>query len=480
MNTQAAHDQLDRTPFWTVQTVFDPDGGGKDFAYTIGLHDRGHPELHIWARPDLGDDPGEDWMLSTRDRCHVLNELAWRLVDGHLEPGSTLRREYDDGAAVLDLVVDGPGDREVLEPFGIHPRARVLPVRWSLTRTPEGRLSRLTKSARETAHSRFREIAATIHPVRPTPRGWRLPASPSFAPGQKYGPLTPVVRARAAQLVQGDVTSWNVLLWAALLVDHAGSLTWPVSMAKAAARPVGRRTALEQLEADVEGLVDSLTTEGRYRHWFDVLLSLNPSSDLAGEGLMRVERSHRSLLRDATLACLSVEAVADVIDRRWLLHARGPWVKAFDPGFPGSAWTAPAPVLDKLVGLLTPLDATSLGAIAKLHSFVWEGRVSEWSECAALAHRVTGWGFTGPHGCPWRGVLDQLPAWRALVSQQGLDPDDVEIAPLTELHDWASLMTSAICHRARLSAAEVRSLAEPYREVLPQLETVLNEPVVLN
>lgn len=54
----AAHNRLDRTPTWLVQEVFDPDVTGQDFSYTIGLHDHGLPELHMWASPTDGDDPG--------------------------------------------------------------------------------------------------------------------------------------------------------------------------------------------------------------------------------------------------------------------------------------------------------------------------------------------------------------------------------------------------------------------------------------
>ena len=89
MATQPADDRDESRPFWEVQIVFDPDGTGADFAYTIGLHTRGLPELHIWARPSLGDDPGADWMLSTRDRGIGPQRACG--VDGEWSPRRGLR-----------------------------------------------------------------------------------------------------------------------------------------------------------------------------------------------------------------------------------------------------------------------------------------------------------------------------------------------------------------------------------------------------
>ena len=78
-----------RTADWQVTAVFDPDGEGQDFAYTVGLFERDLPELHLWARPSLGDDPGADWKFSPHDCCRILNELAWQLIDGELAIGDS-------------------------------------------------------------------------------------------------------------------------------------------------------------------------------------------------------------------------------------------------------------------------------------------------------------------------------------------------------------------------------------------------------
>ena len=63
-------------PF-SVQGVFDEEGHGRDFAYTIGLHPLGRPELHLRSRPSHGNDPGGgDWHLSLNDLGHILNKLG--------------------------------------------------------------------------------------------------------------------------------------------------------------------------------------------------------------------------------------------------------------------------------------------------------------------------------------------------------------------------------------------------------------------
>ncbi|MGH3332607.1 MAG: hypothetical protein ACRDPJ_15020, partial [Nocardioidaceae bacterium] len=84
MSTTPYDEPLEVRPFWKVQVVFDPDGNGHDFAYTIGLFDHGLPELHMYARPSFGEDPGADWRFSFRDCCGVMNELASMLVRGSL------------------------------------------------------------------------------------------------------------------------------------------------------------------------------------------------------------------------------------------------------------------------------------------------------------------------------------------------------------------------------------------------------------
>jgi len=99
-----------QSPFWKVQAVFDPEGRGGDFAYTIGLHSRGLPELHLWARPTRGDDPAPDWKFSSRDLGALLNEFARLQLSGDLVVGSVVERSFDGGLARVRFEVDATGE----------------------------------------------------------------------------------------------------------------------------------------------------------------------------------------------------------------------------------------------------------------------------------------------------------------------------------------------------------------------------------
>ncbi|WP_107764669.1 hypothetical protein [Nocardioides terrigena] len=472
---QPDHDRLDRRPFWTVQSVFDPDGEGGDFAYTIGLHDRGLPELHLWARPNRGVDPGEDWMLSPHDRTVLLNTLAWRLLDGALAVGDTWREKFDAGVAVADFELCPPADREHLEAFGIAPGAKVLPVSWSLTRPLEGALTPLTPAARTRAERDLRDAVSALADARrqTPPSSWRPAAAPTFDPRQPFGPLTAVVQARGAQLWGASRTQLNCLLRHAVDVEiGGGSVTFPASSAAASARSVGRTRALEELREAAEALVQRVTGLPRWRQTLDSLLGPGPRES-------REEASVVRLLRDVVLALLSAEAVADVIPHEWLLAARGPWLTAFGPHgeLPGPEWSASPTVLDAVRGLLSPLDARQLGVIAAGHRLSGDGVVIGHEGYADLVHKLNGWALVGSAGCPWRGTLDQLPAWGPLLEGVAGPGVRVELAPLPEFQEWANCLTAALTHRPRLSASEVRAFTLPFEDLLPGLVRLLDEPL---
>jgi hypothetical protein len=92
-------------PAWPPRLSSEVSG---DFACTVGLADRDLPELHTWARPSEGDDPGFDWMLSDRDRHGVLMDFADDFVAGRVQVGSRRTQVYDDGLASVVYRLDAP------------------------------------------------------------------------------------------------------------------------------------------------------------------------------------------------------------------------------------------------------------------------------------------------------------------------------------------------------------------------------------
>jgi len=465
-------------PFWQVQSVFDPDGTGKDFAYTIGLHERGLPELHIWARPSLGEDPGLDWMFSNRDRCGVLNELAGMLVGGRLSIGSEVTREYDGGLAQVTFRVEPPGDKEALEAYGVPPGVDVLPVLWSLQRAPEGPLTPLTPEAEQEARALFREITHGLDLTRKAPRGWELPAVPSFDVDQRFGPLTPVVRARAAQLWQADDATLADMLHAGAVVECGAGLSGSMVMATAVARPVGRRRHVELLHDAVHELTELMTERpAAQRRWTAALRTFDPElwDTLDRHSRENMHHNLAHVLHDLTGGCLITEAVADQAPPSLVLEARGPWLSAtrHEPVLTDSAWRAAPDVLEVVHALLDPLDYQTLTLIARIHRIAHERKVIGAEGYGDLCARLESWALTSAASCPWEPVLSKLPGWQPLL--RGL-PGAV-IAPLWDLGHWATCVASALTHRARLSAEDVRTFAVPFATDLPQLEAALNTPV---
>lgn len=168
----------DREPWWLVTSVFDPDGTGSDFAYTEGLAAVGEPELHLWARPTRGDDPGLDWKLSPRDCCLILNQLAWRLLDGRLSVGDSWTEEYDEGFVTAHFSIGAPVDAASVDAFGAGD-APVLPISWSLRRPPAGTAE--TDGPGGTCGSRIDLCPRRTHGRKRAPAGATRVGAPSEA-----------------------------------------------------------------------------------------------------------------------------------------------------------------------------------------------------------------------------------------------------------------------------------------------------------
>ena len=124
---------------WFIYCVFDPDGLGQDFAYTDGLWRHGSPELHIWARPPDGADPGADWCWSDRDMMSLLNDAGRRQLSGELDLGDTWTMQVDAGLPTVEFNVTDGGVAPDLDTFQLDDGTPVRALRWSLHRLTPAR-----------------------------------------------------------------------------------------------------------------------------------------------------------------------------------------------------------------------------------------------------------------------------------------------------------------------------------------------------
>jgi hypothetical protein len=463
VTTQSTHNHIDRTPTWIVQRVFDPDVTGQDFSYTIGLHELGHPELHLWASPTDGSDPGDDWRFSMRDSCRILNELAFMVLDGELAVGSELVRHYDQGHAKVTFRIQPPGDRDMLEAFGIAPDAQVLPVAWTLQRKPPGELGPMSPEAESEALAEYAQIVRHLPTKRAAGLGRQLPLRPSFDPEQPFGPRSPIVLARAAQLDGADLVG---LLKTLVPYAEGHRLAWPVTVATALAREVGREAALRNVEEWTTALVDRVIGGLGYG-WTLAVEAADPDAPARSAAERPQVSGHfRHLVADALRAVLAVEAVGDVADESLLLLARGPWLAGLGPGrtLPVPQWAAGPGVRRAVRKLLRPLTLREWSHIVAADRLASEDNGGE-NAYNTLSWRLVQLMQTTAAGCPW-GQLSDLPAGREarrfLARGQAWEA----------MVEWASLLAALITHRAVFDAHDVETFAEPVLQVVPDLAQV--------
>ena len=441
----------DRIPDWQVTAVFDPDGKGKDFAYTVGLFERELPELHLWARPSLGDDPGADWKFSPRDCCGILNELAWQLIDREVTIGDTWQRAYDDGTVTARFRLDPPGDRDELEALGIAPGASVLPVRWSLHRRPIGRPRPLGKRGLQRATTEYAAILAGLGDDASVPDGWTL--TPTFVAAGELGPLTPMVTGRVAEFWSADAVTLSNVYLAGSVMDEGGGITWPIGRALAVARDFGRVEQANRTQDLARQLVESRLQQPGLEEELIEVIGFRPSHGTPAQ----IHRALLDILTEVLWTVLSAEVVADGLTNTQRLHARGAWLTGLGPvgELPGPQWRAPRRVLDRLYAVLRPLGVATMIELVQRHCD--EGL----EDYQRMVGSALGWAVVAPAGCPWRNGLERLPGvfWPR---------------PIVPLQQWATVMTSAACHRERLSADDVATLTTPFLDLVPQLPYVIS------
>lgn len=447
-------------PFWTVQTVFDPDGTGHDFAYTIGLARRGLPELHVWARPTDGLDPGEDWKFSDHDRCRLLNEFADLLLRGRLEVGDEVERTYDAGAAHVTFTVGGPVEPLEVEALGVPPGASVLPLRWRLVREPVGQPAGVTDE--DGCRADLVELLAAIPVGRKAPPGWRRPRpTASFRLDQPFGPLTPLVRAQGIAIATATPVDLVDFVTRELDADSSFGSRTVLGVTAASARPGGRVAAVVAARSAAEQIVRHVCgPSANSARWRQVLAI----TGMGGEETPVLHRGISGVLLEGTQAVLTFQTVADIADPTTRLAALGPWRAATSPSgmVAGPEWFAPAPVLTAVRNLLAPLDAMRVALLGHVHLAARDS----WAD---LLMQLRGWAVTSPAGAPEASALLRGTPPGALLYER----PDIDVL----VTEWVCCMTAALSNRAHLNAEEVDRLHVPTKGLVPGLRDVLNHPV---
>ena len=339
MTTQPVHDRTDRTPTWMVQGVFDPDVTGRDFSYTIGLHGLGLPELHLWASPTVGADPGDDWHFSMRDSRHILNELAFGVLDG--KPRHRLRSREALRPGPRRGHLPDPAARRSGCPRGLRNRAG---------RAGSPRLPGRSHESRPASGAD--DVVGRERGFRRVRRARPRQATPAWWGAQRAAACEAILRPGAAvrpsfpdRVGQGCTARRRGPGGPAHHADPVRTGA-PSGVARDRGQRPGSRGRPRRGPAEPRGLgrdlVDGII--GKLGDGWATAVETadpHPRSRSAAER-RRLEDNFRHLLTDAVRAVLAVEVVADVADESLLLLARGPWLAALHPEWtlPGPEWTA--------------------------------------------------------------------------------------------------------------------------------------------
>ena len=407
------------TPDWHIISVFDPDGGGRDFGYTVGLHSRSLPELFLWARPTDGDDPGADWKLSSLDLGHQLNDLAAQLVAGAIAPGSDVEVRYDDGAttATLRLQPAVAAHGGSLEAFQMHPDAEVSEVRWSLQRQPIG--PRRALDAEETAAARDRlGLLIGAEPARAV-------AFPADTP---LGPQTPVFTAlRSLVRTMDENRAYHLL--AAVHLGHRPQSD--LASLHAASRSLGLHdavaTAIDLAQDDARTVCN--------RTLVDEPDLIPPSSALFASlfaAAYAAELIHHAVPEPAVGSAEVLWALFDP-ERR---HARR-FVRSVSSADAALAAVFQRPDTDALAATVQDLDDDTIGAL-----------VSLWPIAAAAGHGTGLWLVIRL----LRSIAGFDVAWNGAAALAVAGYDALGIAPPPELGDDLVVLAARV-------AADVRATA---------------------
>jgi len=458
--------ELARDPWWQVIAVLEDedDDGVGGFAYTVGLAGEGRSELHIRARPSLGEDPGLDWRFSSHDMVHLLNDAAWRLVDGRLGVGSEWEESYDAGQVTVRFTVGAATDAEEVEAFRAGD-ATVHPVRWSLHREPEGPLAPMSEEQRAAAAEEYAAVVRLLPAGRAVLPGWELPASPHWSPEQRWGPRSPLVSARVQLMAHVSPGDMIEMLDLAFALSSRRMTGYAIVAARAAARPAGRSASIERLVDDASDLLAGLGLTWGHAAWEATVAWVNDDEpDPLDDAVIK------GLLGEVITPYLVSVACEDLLPTDVLVHGAGPFVCAVSGcGLPpGPAWQAASHVVEATCSLVAAAGADGLVAAAA----AWAD--ADGDDYADARGRIMSLCVTTPSMFPdWRTALPP----RLVAEVEHAAVDGVDGVDEADVQEWLSVVTTVLSHRAMLSSDTVELVLACGEETMPGLRRLLDEPL---
>lgn len=212
------------------------------FGYTVGLWPTyGHPELLLHPRPVAGADDEPDWMLSTADVGHTLNELGGQVRAGrHFSSGDTWEMSVDGGLARLHWQVASLAAGTVAGQTA--PDAPVLELRCVLVRPAAGPLALPDEKGLERVRPRFAALVERFVGEAPT-----LELADAADP---LGPFASIVRVHLAAVRDADVD--DVYRLAGMGRAARPAVQQALGAASAALRAVGRHVFLDAIDLAVQ------------------------------------------------------------------------------------------------------------------------------------------------------------------------------------------------------------------------------------
>lgn len=325
--------------------MFDPGGTGQDFGYTVGLAKSGHPELHMWARPTHGTDPGADFKLSPQDICVILNVHAELLLRGELDPGSEFVRDLDAGMAEARITVGDAVHPHDVDALGVQRGAEVLPLRWELIREPEGHPTPVSPGVAKQIERLAIEWRTLVEDLGGSVR----PGRPDTDHTQRYGPWTPAIEA--ARDAIGIVGAIGELSWCIdILGDRSNEIGKSTAVAAALARRHGRSKAFEAAATAAHGDAGAALT-AQDSLWVDMsdeeVEYFMPEARYVLEVILNACYGHMVVLEhlvdcDGIDADLSAQIHATVLSvARQAAHPTGPPWPHEDWPWPRQHWQGP-------------------------------------------------------------------------------------------------------------------------------------------